>query len=498
MTRLNAIFLILSAMSSTQGKALALNPTNEPTFQPTVSAQPTTACAAGNHIDAQGICLSCGEGQYTDKPNQQSCEPCEPWTLNRHDGNSACEYVTTRNAISKEYPIAACVLYVSLSFACYGLSISLGVHPATFLTIALITTDQVTDILYVWYSLFANLPLLCLSAFFCIANLVVPMIYILWYTRVSDLFVYKWLGLCADAYEAYDLNYGDYYGDYQPKYGGWVFHSAHGWRYGQMFPFGPLLYLIDILWIVVRIFIMSVIIVVATTLQLVLLLIGVVFYVTKLMSIPSVNQWFWTLWNPDYLFTHPQVSADDSTVVYNTLILLEVFSECIPQIAIQVINTVLILGKDPNTWPALTLLSICISLSMIVSILYHFWYNHRDLIRDDPNYRQFDFRRIPRFDLYEKTLLLFANHRTLERIKNEARRHAEQENQNNRNGLEMRRVSQRTFSCRLIFSAARPQKQIYSSREEVSLFDTTKSERSDVRISNTEIVHTSLGRDSDS
>jgi hypothetical protein len=389
-------------------------PTASPTLNPTVSVHPTSTCGAGYYLADEG-CVACGMGSYTNEPNQQSCRACEKWTYNHESGSQACLDTTTRNAISREYPVAVCLLYILLSLVCYALSISLGASPSAILTIALVTSDQVSDILYTWYSIFAAPLLLYLSAFFCIVNLAVPMFYILWYTKLSELLVFRWLRLCAEMYNAYDRAHGDYQGNERPKYEGWIFHSIHGWSYGEAFPYSIFFIPIDILWIVFRILLILLTIVIAIISQFCLLLIGVVFYATKLMSIASIGIWFWTAWNPFYLETHPQVNADDSTVVYNALILLEVISECVPQIIIQVVNTSIILGKNVRTWSLLTLVSISLSLLMIISIFYHFWYKHRQLMLIDPTYTQFDFRRIPKFDLFEKMNAFLANHRQVRR-----------------------------------------------------------------------------------
>jgi hypothetical protein len=394
-------------------------PSASPTLGPTVSFRPTASCSVGSHL-VDGDCVKCERGWYTNQPNQDSCQACQPWTYNHKIGSVDCPDATTRNVISREYPVAVCLLYVLLSLVCYILSIGLGASLATIITIALITADQVSDILYAWYSVFAFPPLLYLSSFFCVANLVAPMMYILWHTKLSHLLVVRWLGKLSDMYDAYDIAHGHYNGDEQPQYGGWIFNAIHDWHYGEFFPFSLIFIPIDILWIVIRIFFILVIVVSATLSQPFLLMVGVVFYVTKLMSIPAIGNWFWTVWNPSYLETHPQATADDSTAVYNALVLLEVISECVPQISIQLVNTSVILGNDARTWPILTLISISLSLAMIISIFFHFWYKHRQLLVEDPTYTQFDFRRIPKFDLYEKMNAFFINRRRARQIHMEA------------------------------------------------------------------------------
>jgi hypothetical protein len=121
-------------------------------------------------------------------------------------------------------------------------------------------------------------------------------------------------------------------------------------------------------------------------------------YVNKLMSVAPVYVWFWSIWNPGYLEAHPLETGDDATVVYNALVLVEVFSECIPQIVILLANTMQVLGTD-DTWPVLTVLSLTLSLSMVISVIHHFLSKHQQLLREDPTYLTFEFRRIPKFDL---------------------------------------------------------------------------------------------------
>jgi hypothetical protein len=304
-------------------------------------------------------------------------------------------------------------MYIVLSLVCYGLLVSLGGSPGTIVTIALIATDQVTDILYAWYSLFAQPYLLYLAFFFCLSNLGMSLIYLLWYLRFNDLLVVKWLKACSDAYDAFDAAYGQYNDHHQPKYSAWVLHSILGFRYGKFFPFSLLFIPFEILWILLRLFIMLIIIVSAIISQTVFLLIGVALYVNKLMSVAPVYVWFWSIWNPGYLEAHPLETGDDATVVYNALVLVEVFSECIPQIVIQVTNTTYILGRGINTWPVLTILSLTLSLCMVVSIVHHFLYEHNLLLDEDPTYTSFQFRRIPKFDLFVKFTEFTTNRRAL-------------------------------------------------------------------------------------
>jgi hypothetical protein len=390
-------------------------PTASPTLNPTVSVHPTSTCGAGYYLADEG-CVACGMGSYTNEPNQQSCRACEKWTYNHESGSQACPDATTRNILSREYPVAVCLLYIFLSLVCYVLSIGLGAGFATIITIALITSDQVSDILYAWYSVFASPSLLYSSLFFCIANLVGPMMYIFWYTKLSNLLVLRWIKKCSDFYDAYDRAHGHYGEDEQPRYGAWILSRINDWDYLEFFPFSILFIPIDILWIGIRILLILLIILAATLCQPFLLLIGVVFYVTKLMSIPAIGTWFWTAWNPSYLETHPQVTSDDSTLIYNALILLELISECVPQILIQVANTSFILGNNVHAWPPLTLISISLSLSMILSIFFHFGYKHFQLLEEDPTYTKFDLRRIPKFDLYEKMNGFFRNRRRARRV----------------------------------------------------------------------------------
>jgi hypothetical protein len=381
------------------------------TISPTISFSPTTSCPIGFQRELGGNCVKCENGKYTDQTNQLSCQSCEPWSWTLHEGSSSCDYTTARNSIPVGSTSFICSLYVFLSLVCYGLTVYLGGSPGTIVTIALITTDQVTDILYAWYSLFADPSLLYLSFIFCLANLLVPLIYLLYSLRVTDLLVTKWLNACSDAYDEFDRRHGHYQEGEEPKYSAWLLHSILGFTFCEFFPYSLLFIPVEILWILLRIFINLVVILSAILSQIVLLLIGGVLYVNKLMSIVPVYTWFWTIWNPNHLETHPQETADDGALVYNALVLVEVFFECIPQIAIQLVNTGLILGADVKTWPTLTIVSLSLSTSMITSILHHYGYKHYQLLHDDPTYASFDLRRIPKFDLFAKFINFSRNRR---------------------------------------------------------------------------------------
>lgn len=99
--------------------------------------------------------------------------------------------------------------------------------------------------------------------------------------------------------------------------------------------------------------------------------------------------------------------------MFNYLILVEVFFECIPEIIIQLLNTVFIFGPDVSSWPALTIFSLTLSFSLTWSVVHHFIYEHKLLQKEDPTYTSFDFRRMPKFDLWIKFNEFTTNRRTL-------------------------------------------------------------------------------------
>jgi DNA-binding beta-propeller fold protein YncE len=378
-------------------------PTVAPTFQP--SAPP--ACPPGHFLKIPGdstSCAKCEEGYYSNSINEDSCHRCDSWEGNTGRGNSDCPYFTAANSSLDVIPILFCVLYGLLSLICFALVVYLGASPTVFLNFLLITTDQVTDILYSWYSLFVNPFLFWLSVIFCLANLLPPMLYFLWYSSLVGSLVFQWQIKVSEYFHRYDMAHGD-----GEETSGWIFHVIQGWRFGESFPFSLIFIPIDGLWIALRIAAIVVTFFSSLLCQLTLLVIGVIFSVTKLMSVPVVENWFWSNWNLDYLETYPRPTDEtaESAVVYNSLVLLEVFSECLPQLIIQSINASLVSKKVD----VLTVLSITASASMIMFILYHFWYKHRQLLRNDPTYTSFDITRIPKFDMYEKLMITFQNKR---------------------------------------------------------------------------------------
>jgi DNA-binding beta-propeller fold protein YncE len=374
---------------------------------PTVAPTSQPACSRGHFLKIPGdstSCTKCEEGYYSNSINEDSCHRCNSWEGNTGRGNSDCPYFTAANSSLDVIPILFCVLYGLLSLICFALVVYLGASPTVFLNFLLITTDQVTDILYSWYSLFVNPFLFWLSVIFCLANLLPPMLYFLWYSSLVGSLVFQWQIKVSEYFHRYDMAHGD-----GEETSGWIFHVIQGWRFGESFPFSLIFIPIDGLWIALRIAAIVVTFFSSLLCQLTLLVIGVIFSVTKLMSVPVVENWFWSNWNLDYLETYPRPTDEtaESAVVYNSLVLLEVFSECLPQLIIQSINASLVSKKVD----ALTILSITASASMIVFILYHFWYKHRQLLRNDPTYTSFDITSIPKFDMYEKLMITFQNKR---------------------------------------------------------------------------------------
>jgi hypothetical protein len=144
--------------------------------------------------------------------------------------------------------------------------------------------------------------------------------------------------------------------------------TIHGWSFGEMCPYSLLCVPPVVLWIVVRLLLMLLIVVAGAISQLCLLLLGTLFCVTKVMAIPAIGEWFWSTWSPGYLETHPQAGPQDSMAIFNALILLEAFTECLPQLVIQLTNTFLVFGPDISACPPLTLLSLSLSLAMVSSI----------------------------------------------------------------------------------------------------------------------------------
>jgi hypothetical protein len=384
-------------------------PTIAPSLLPTITFQPTMACPPGHYLKTSGdltSCLKCEEGSYSTLFNEKSCQPCDYWTGNDGRGNSGCPYTTAKYSSLDALPIFFCVLYGTLSLICFGLVIHLGGSPTVFLNFLLITTDQVTDILYTWYSLFANPLIFWSSVVFCTFNLFVPMVYFLWYFSFRNSLIYQWQIKISESFSKYDRAHGGHPDHDLSHHTGWIFHAIHGWNFDEIFPFSLIFLPIDGIWILLRILIVIITFLTSLLCQVLFLLIGVIFSVTKLLSLPMIETWFWSNWNQEYPSSHPR-TKEASSAVYNSLVLLEIFTECIPQLMIQSINTSLVNKRIDS----LTVISMTASSSLILFILYHFWYKHKQLRREDPTYTKFDISRIPKFDMYEKFMIAFQNQR---------------------------------------------------------------------------------------
>ena len=322
-----------------------------PTSQPSLSVSPTNICPLG--FDRTANCEACPTGQYGDTTG---CHHCDSWKWTLSSGSDSCDYYTAQRDLDPAYAITLCVVYSVLSLTCFAYYVQVTGRWLAIVSVLMITGDQVTDILYAQFSIFSDRPLLVCSVFFCLFNLVAQGVWIIAKMKYENLLILKW----NEKWQVYLEEKG---------YGSWVLHEILKVNtMTRSIILSIILIPMDILWVCFLLLVMVVVSLSGLLCQILLLFTGMILSSTKLMSTPQVFDAFWSVWNPEFLEKNKDVV--ESPLIYNLLVGAEMIFENIPQITIQVSNS-----YYQSSWDTLTILSLCFSVIMIISVANHFRYH---------------------------------------------------------------------------------------------------------------------------
>lgn len=152
----------------------------------------------------------------------------------------------------------------------------------------------------------------------------------------------------------------------------------------------------DLIWPIIRMIITFPVIIMGILGQIILCVIGLIAYSSKIMAVKGFQEIFWESWSGERI-EHIEGKSDRNEMVtrdVNLSILVEIVFETVPQIAIQLGNNV-ILYKG-SSWPPLAATSFSFSVLLVVAPIYHyflFWF-----------VRRYRFEDIPEFDLIKSCL----------------------------------------------------------------------------------------------
>lgn len=378
-------------------------------FTSAPSAVPTSfpsAVCPGGEIEgsrSEQKCHDCEEGEFSDGVK---CISCASGRTNEGSGNSDCGFYISTISIKIVYVVAAAFLVCSLMS--YFLSLSHGGPWFAILGVLLVVGDQITDMLFAIRAQFYTYYLLQISGIFCIVPLL-PFAYII-LTRSSCA---QWR--CVDSVVRMHQKLCSWHSDSF----GWLFHSlsVHNLQW-NFFPSIIVMLLGNIVWPFARIIFMSCFTVIHILLQVVYLIMGVLFHATKLVTHRKTNELYWWLWccegndeevisakndletklNVETLPSNGDLQCNvidkrsmELIPLTNSIILMEVFFESIPQLTIQLINNCLIFGS--SLWSTIAIVSTAFSVFKIVTVVYHFGYYM--IISESRS-----FMDVPKFELF--------------------------------------------------------------------------------------------------
>ena len=345
-----------------------------PTAQPSTSFSPTASCPLGS--DQTESCEPCPKGQYGDATG---CHHCDAWRWTLHAGSERCDYYTAKEDLSDSYAITLCVVYCVLSLICFAYHVNVSGRWLSIVRVMLITGDQVTDILYAQYSVFSNRSLLIFSVCFCLFNLIAQGV---------------WITANMNIRHSRMVEYNKKFSKYLEEngWGSWILHANCKLTFSGMwrsFCFGVIMSPLDILWIICRILIILFIAIIGVICQVLLVITGMILSTTKLMSTPQVFAAFWAVSNPEFLLNNRQVVQSD--IIYNGLVVAELFLENIPQITIQITN-----NYYQSSWDSLAILSLSFSGVMIFSVANHFRHHMYE--------KELAFKDVPKYDFLREMI----------------------------------------------------------------------------------------------
>jgi hypothetical protein len=259
-------------------------------------------------------------------------------------------------------------------------------------TAVLLMFDQVTDIIYVWYSVFSNTTVLYLAAVFCFSHVAIVTCHIFINSSITHSIPGKFFAFFWKSFAAFER--GESFAELEGGNSlsrGWVFHTAMNWELymGEFSVWTVYIILIDIVWIAFRTMMLLLTFGVSVGIYILLLACGSILYASKLMAANQVRQAYWQMWNSSHLNAMEDDSVYIQPAILNSMVLMETLFEAAPQIVIQIYNGAQVYGEQ--MWPALSIISIFASCLTTLIVLDFFIYHL--------NAQNGNFSAIPRFDL---------------------------------------------------------------------------------------------------
>lgn len=386
---------------STNNAVYAVNNALSPAPSSAPSTFPTVLCPGGAVVaSSEGQqCEDCDEGEYSDGV---LCRSCSRGRTNVGHGNSECDlYVSTVDPI---IVYAAAAVYLFCVMFSFVLSVVHGGPVLSLAGVLLVVGDQISDMIFATQATFYSSTLLMASGVFCIIPLLPFAFLVLFRTSPLELRCVRMTARMHRRISGWHVDSA-----------GWLFHkltihSLH-WKF---FPFIVIMAFGDLMWPFIRVAFMVVYAAGMFAFQVLLLVLGVLFHATKLITHRETNDRFWWLWceecstegkmreglktsnNLEEHLTGSNVIEgfkDDAELVplTNAIILMETIFENIPQLLIQCINNEL--AYDSKVWSTLAIISITFTSLMVVTVGYHFGFY---MIFAEQRH----FSDVPKFDLF--------------------------------------------------------------------------------------------------
>ena len=389
-------------------------PSSEPTSNPTQPTSiPSPLCAPGSmYSDATGYCVLCDVGYYSDSYGATTCSSCADGRWSLQKGSAECsEYVAN---VHSDVPVVLCAAYVAIVLMFYCCYVKLEGNYKIIITLGLMAGDTISDVLNALYSAFFNKALLNASIAFCLVPFVPSFYFVVINTKMSKLLCIRLSQYIHTSCNKLGVIGGTTYSlsrsaeDDAPvvrspifldraifsvgsmifsshfrsegvtmenvDYRGWIFHDIFLLNTAMLLN-NIILVTGDILWPIIRVCLSLIFFMIGLCSQLPLLIVALIGYSTKLMTVQQFHDRFWGLWN-DEMLSQSVAESDDITQgilkeYLNLLVLSEVTIESVPQLIIQAVNVSLL--KDSSSL-TLSIVSICFSGLMILAALHHYVY----------------------------------------------------------------------------------------------------------------------------
>jgi hypothetical protein len=302
-------------------------PSGEPTAYPTNS--PTSACRGGLFDYVEGICVDCPENEFSDGV---LCITCPAGRTNRGTGNKECDlYYST---IPLWLPSTAVAIFGLCSLAAYVGYVKHGGHKGAISTVAIVSADQLSDILFATVGYFHSRYLMIACQLFVVIPLIPLALYILYKTKWESVIPLRLSMAVLNAVAVMGVH--EHIDEGASR---WVFHnlSFHGIVAANTLIRGVLLLLGDFMWPIVLV---APLLLAGLVCQALLLVFGIVMLATKLMGGNDIGKLFWQLWHADTSDYHAMAANADANnhgavpYLVNMIVPVEVVVENIPQLII--------------------------------------------------------------------------------------------------------------------------------------------------------------------